>query len=190
MGNVIVFEKAFKECGIGSKFSKFQIVQRGDWFELVDVVTLVDFRYCYKVLDRVDVRALTPIDGTAASVLHQQDPQWTTCFMTAQKVMAKIISKGNSKSPNRYYYDQINESVYLINRMFVIEITPTLRVAPHICSTAIFSFLDKCGYRKPSVDDCVKVHTKFDRVVIDFNNLQYDTLQCEESFNSAYGEAV
>lgn len=45
MGNATIFANAFRECGIGGKFSKFQIVQSNDWFELMDIDSLEDSRF-------------------------------------------------------------------------------------------------------------------------------------------------
>lgn len=190
MGNVTVFERAFKECGIGGRFSKFRLANRNDWFELTNVDSLEDSRYCFKIFDRSDVSHLQLIHRQKACELHSPDPQWATHFQTAEKVLAKIVSKGSIKNDNRYYYDHLHNSVVLINRMFVIEVTPVQRVEPLISSSAVFGFLDSHAFRCPSDMDTVQAHTKFDKVVIDFNGQHYNTLLGAEEFNFNFGESV
>lgn len=186
MGNVVVFGKAFKECGIGGRFSKFQIVQHSQWFELVNVDTLEDSRFCFQIHDRIDPRKFEQVGAADALSLHLDDAQWLSHFKTAQKVIAKIISKGNNRSENRYYIDQLNKSVIIANRMFVIEVTPVLREAHGVTTHAIFNYLFQRGVDVGG-EDLVIAHLRFGTVYIHVNDQAYNTMLSEHDIDELYG---
>lgn len=190
MGNAVVFAKAFKECGIGGKFSKFHIAQSNEWFELINIDSLEDSRYCFKVYDKLDHRLYTQVTGGDAGLLHKNDPQWATHFQTAQKVIAKIVSRDNNRGETRYYIDYLHQSVFLINRMFVIEVTPVLRSAPTVSSYAAYDFLSVYQKQPVTLDCDVRVFCRFGKVVVMCNNRQLNSLVTPEEFNEQYGEAV
>lgn len=190
MGNAVVFAKAFKECGIGGKFSKFHIAQSHEWFELINVDRLEDSRFCFKVYDRFDTRLFPQVSSGDAASLHCDDPQWATHFQTAQKVIAKIVSRDNNRGDTRYYVDQFHKSVYLVNRMFVIEVTPVLRDAPLVSSYAAYEFLSSYMKGEISLDSDVRVFTRYGKVVVQCDNRQFNALVTPEEFNEQFGEFV
>lgn len=187
-GNRKVFANAFKECGIGGRFSKFQIVQSNDWFELLNIDSLEDARFCYRVYDRLDTRKYRNVTFSAACTLHREDPQWTTHIQTAQLVLNKILSKGNNKGETRYYIDDFHKSVFLINRMFVIEVTPVYREVPEVGSYAIYDFIETHTAKTIDPDDVITVHAKYGKVVAGWNGQIYNSLLTPEEFNVQYGE--
>lgn len=190
MGNAIVFAKAFKECGIGGKFSKFHIAQAHEWFELINIDSHEDARFCFKVYDRFDTRLFAQVTGGDAASLHRDDPQWATHFQTAQKVIAKIISRDNNRGDTRYYIDQFHKSVYLVNRMFIIEVTPVLRSAPVVSSHAAYEFLSVYLKDEIPLDSDVRVFTRYGKVVVQCNHRQLNALVTPEEFNEQFGEFV
>lgn len=190
MGNVTIFAKAFRECGIGGRFSKFHIAQTQDWFELINVDKLEDSRYCFKVYDRFDYRKFRCVAGGDAIMLHRYDPQWVAHFQTAQKVIAKIVSRDNNRGENRYYVDDFHESVYVVNRMFVIEVTPVLRQVPEVSSSAVYEFLEVFTKDRVTADCEVKVYSRFGKVVVGCNQRLLNSLLTPEDFNEQYGAAV
>ncbi|ABY62874.1 hypothetical protein ST201phi2-1p041 [Pseudomonas phage 201phi2-1] len=190
MGNATIFANAFRECGIGGKFSKFQIVQSNDWFELMDIDSLEDSRFCFRVYDGLDPRKFRQVTSGVAANLHKQDPQWHTHFQTAQKVVAKIVSRDPKHGENRYYIDDLNGSVIVINRMFVIEVTPVLRQVPEIPTNAVLEFLSL--YSKTDITEAnkIKVFSRYGQVMVCVDGCQqFNSLLTEEDFNEQYCEA-
>lgn len=190
MGNITIFANAFKECGIGGKFSKFQIIQSNEWFELVNLDILEDSRFCFHIHDKIDHRKYTNVSSDEALGLHGNDPQWGTHLRTAQRAMAKILSKGSNKGVDRYYVNTLHQSVYLVNRMFVIEITPVLRQVPDVCSLAVYDFLESVTAKVPVDDDVITVHSKYGKVVTGWNGKIYNALLTPDEFNEQFGVAA
>lgn len=190
MGNAVVFAKAFKECGIGGKFSKFHIAQTHEWFELINIDRLEDSRFCFKVYDRLDTRPYTQVTGGDAGLMHKDDPQWATHFQTAQKVIAKIVSRDNNRGETRYYIDYTHRSIYLVNRMFVIEVAPVLRNAPAVSSYAAFEFLNVYMKEETTSKSDVRVYTRYGKVVVYCDNRVFNSLLTIEEFNEQFGEPV
>lgn len=191
MGNATIFAKAFRECGIGGRFSKFKIVQSQEWFELINVDRLEDSRFCFRTYDRLDHRKFRQVTAGEAGSLHHDDPQWATHFQTAQKVIAKIVSRDKNHGENRYYIDDLHHSVFLINRMFVIEVTPVMRQAPEVASNGVYDFLT--DYSRQDIDDQneVKVFSRFGKVVVCVDESKvYNSLLTTEEFNEQYGMAA
>lgn len=181
MGNVAIFAKAFRDCGIGGRFSKFQIAQSHEWFELINIV-------CFRVYDRLDHRKFRQVSAGEAGSLHSDDPQWSSHFQTAQKVLAKIVSVDKNRGDNRYYIDDLQQSVFLINRMFVIEVTPVLRQAPEVSTYGVYDFL--ACYSKKEIDDStnVKVFSRYGKVIVSVDSSkEFNSLLTAEEFNEQYG---
>lgn len=190
MGNAVVFAKAFKECGIGGKFSKFQIAQAHEWFELINVDNTEDSRFCFKTYDRLEHRQYRAVYGGEAFALHKNDPQWSSHLTMAQKVIAKIVSRDRNHGETRYYIDDNHQSVFLVNRMFVIEVTPIVRMEPNIGTDAVLDFLGMYMTHEITEDCSIQVYSKFGKVVVVCNNQQFNSLVTPQEFNMQYGEAV
>lgn len=191
MGNATIFAKAFRECGIGGRFSKFQIVQSHDWFELINVDHLEESRYCFKSYDRLDNRKYRHVSAGAAGLLHKDDPQWATHFQTAQKVIAKIVSRDNNRGENRYYIDDVHHSVFVVNRMFVIEVTPVLRHAPEVSSYGVYDFLADYYQHELKDSSVVTVWCKYGKVVVGVDGaFMFNSLLTVDEFNEQYGVCV
>lgn len=185
MGNAVVFGKAFTECGVGGRFSRFQIVQSGDWFKLTNIAAEEDPRYCFRVYNRLDHKAYRKVDIREARALHN-DPQWLSFFQTAGKVIAKIVSKGTTKAETRYYVDEANRSVFLINRMFVIEVTPIMRDVHEIPSSCAYAWLaEHCP--NAAANDDLHIFSKMGKVVLLHNNCEHSTEMTPEEFNLVVG---
>jgi len=190
MGNVNIFAKAFKECGIGGRFSKFQIIQSHEYFELINIEQLEDVRFCFKVYDRVDHRKFRQVSAGVASRLHKHDPQWNMHFQTAQKVVAKIVSCDPNRADNRYYVDDLHGSVFVINRMFVIEVTPVLRQVPSVPTSAVIDYLELYSKTEITEDHNVKVFSRYGKVMVCVDGVQqFNTLLSEDEFIEQYCEA-
>ncbi len=188
MGNAIIFAKAFRECGIGGRFSKFQIVQSNDWFELINIDTVEESRFCYHTYDKLDNRKYRQVSAGEALQLHRSDPQWATHFQTAQKVIAKIVSRGNNRSENRYFVDDLHQSVFVTNRMFVIEVTPVLRQVPEVTTTSVYDFLeDYCTPEMSNTAD-VKVLSRYGKIIVCVSGgHMFNSLLTADEFNEQYG---
>lgn len=191
MGNATIFAKAFRECGIGGRFSKFQIVQSHDWFELINIDHLDDSRFCFKSYDRLDNRKYRLVSAGEAGLLHKDDPQWATHFQTAQKVMAKIVSRDNNRGDNRYYIDDVHHSIFVVNRMFVIEVTPVLRHAPEVSSYSVYDFLADYYRRDLTDTSVVTVWCKYGKVIVSVDGAHvFNSLLTVDEFNEQYGVSV
>lgn len=187
MGNATVFAKAFRENGIGGKHSKYHLVQTGDWFELISAWSSESSRYCYRTYDRFDNRGYRQLDSFEANLLRPEDPQWGHYLQIAVHAMKRIIARGNEDSPTRYYLDEFNRSVILVNRMFVIELTPTLRQVPEVTTNGIFDYLDSYAKNRVTSDCVVKAYSSFDNVVVCHNDHLFETLLTHDEFNELYG---
>lgn len=166
-GNLNIFEKAFKDCGIGGQFSKFKLLQTGNWFELETWGASVGNKYVYRVHDKVKRSAYEEISSMAARRLHD-NAEWHTHLHTAQKILGKIVTDPKQRELNKYYHDAVHGSVYVTNRMYILEIGPLRRIAPTLSSNAVFTFLNKD--ESFNCDDVtqyqVQAFTELDNVVI------------------------
>lgn len=164
LGNISLFRRAFKECGIGGRFSKFQLAEVGKWFLLTDFLTGERTAYCYRVHDAVKRSQFEAVSSTFARNLFPNS-DWVTHIHTAQKVIARIVNPhpAGDLGDTMYYHDSVNGSIYVANRMFILEVTSIIRDLPQVSSNAVFNFLDT---RKAVVSerDSVKVYSEFDNV--------------------------
>lgn len=172
--NLKIFEDAFKECGIGGRFSKFHLHQQGNWFRLINVDVLRDSKLGFVVHSSIYREDMPEIDSSEALEFGKQYPEWTTYLHTAQKVIAKIVRPGGpgnkysttTESPDsRYFIHPVSNNLYVANRMYILEITPVIRPANYISSNAVFAYLDT---RNASVaeDETVAAFTEFDNVIV------------------------
>lgn len=203
-GNLKIFERAFMDCGIGGRFSKFHLHQQGNWFRLINVDVLRDSKLGFVVHGLIYREDMEEIDSIQALEFGKQYPEWTTYLHTAQKVIAKIVRPGGpgnkysttTESPDsRYFVHPISRNLYIANRMYILEISPVIRPAQYISSNAVFAYLESVN-SKPDENDTVEVFTEFDNVIIVVTNKQSGGKITEHTdlnpvtFEVMYGEVV
>ena len=202
--NIMIFERAFKDCGIGGRFSKFRLEQHDHWFRLVDADTLRDSVLGFVVHNQIDRETMTEIDSNKALEFGSQYADWVTYLHTAQKVIAKIVRPGgpgnkyvtNGVVPeNRYFIHPTTNNLFVANRMYVLEISPVIQPANAISSNAVFAYLESVN-STPGDDDTVGVFTEFDNVIIIVTNTksggkitEYTDLK-SVAFEVMYGDAA
>lgn len=170
-GNFKIFTEAFTECGIGGRFSKFRRYSKGQWIYLHDLTTSTDSEFCYRIHDRVKRSSMEEISSMVARGLHDS-PDWFSHLHTAQKVLNRVLDKGLDSDPSltKYYHDEVNQSVYVANRMFIIEVGPRYFALPQVSTTAIFNYLEAAEFYPVEGRDIVTCHSEFDVVVVQVVN--------------------
>lgn len=203
-GNLKIFHKAFLECGIGGRFSKFDLHQRDNWFTLRERTgsrPLLGFR----IHDKIDRRKMKEVTSGEAMAFGVDHADWATYLHTAQKLIAKIIRPGGAGSrqvsggntpESRYFIDPISKNLIVANRMYVVEISPIIRPSTYVTSPAVFRYLDS---RKIVVDDTrdtVEVKVEYNDVIvvikdtISGGSTTHVSLMSEVAFEALYGEEV
>jgi hypothetical protein len=195
MSKVSTFASAFKDCGIGGRFSKFQLVQDREWFSLIDVDTLSNSTHCFRICETFNPKAFDQISGRDAQLLIENNPEWLTYFKTAQKIVARVVKDHGvtryedhhvDRSENLYYLDRLHKSVFVVNNQFVMEIGPVFRIAPEIPSHVVYAYLEANGMRDLTCKDRVKVFTRYDEVVIYYRGDSIYTNLTVTQFNEVF----
>lgn len=181
-----LFHKAFTECGIGGRFSKFRLFTHKQWISLLDVSTSGEAKYCFQIHTRVDRDRLESVESHEAYAFGKACSEWVSYFSTAQKVIARVVDHEHI-GDNRYWIDRNHGSVFISNRLNVIEVSQMLRAVPEIPSHAVFNFLDLLAYREPGGSEEVKVFTRYGEVAIYYNGQAYYTQIDAEEFMDRYG---
>lgn len=202
--NLDIFSRAFRECGIGGRFSKFHLIQFGQWFRLMEHNVEANLRLGFVVHSEINRDLMEEIDSIKALAFGKQYPEWTTYLHTAQKVIAKIVRPGGpgnkysttTESPDsRYFIHPITQNLYVANRMYILEISPVVGPAPYISTSAAFAYL-KTRNSNVGENDKVEVFTEYDEVIIVVTDKASGGVTTHESgvntatFELMYGEAV
>lgn len=174
-GTLKIFAQAFMDCGIGGRFSKFRMYQIKDWVNLIPTDGAADTHsLIYRIHGQIDRRQMKEITSIEALEFGKEYPEWTTFLHTAQKVIAKIVRPGgpgnkyatNPTTPeSRYFIHPITQTLYVANRMYILEITPKVRPAPHISTNAVYAYL---ATRNATVGEgeVLSVFTELDDVIV------------------------
>ncbi len=186
MSNTKIVAQAMVECGIGSRFSKFRLAQFHQYFSLMDINAEHDTEFCLIAHDKIDRKRYDAITGVEALAFGQGNPEWASYLHTAQKVMAKIVRRKGSDFENQYLVDPVHGSVYVVNRMFVIEVSPKKRPAPDLPSQVAFNYLEQHGAMDISGKCVIKLFTVHGRVVIIHNGVTHNTLMTPDEFEERY----
>lgn len=174
VGNIKVFTRAFMDCGIGGRFSKFNLHQRGNWVNLIPNDLTQANKLAFIIHEKIDRESMKEISSIEALEFGKEYPEWSSFLHTAQKVILKIVRPGgpgnkyatNPTTPeSRYFIHPHTNTLYVANRMYILEISPKVRPANYISSNAVYAYLDT---RNASVieGETVQVFTEFDDVIV------------------------
>lgn len=120
---------AFRECGIGGRFSKFQLERDGTRVKMIDQAKPSVNRWNFRLLDQFNASNYTEVTGVAAERLAKDDSIWVSHFSTAQKVIAKLVrvlDRPLQLDDNRYFVDRKNQTVFVVNHGYSIGIVPAV----------------------------------------------------------------
>lgn len=122
-------EAAFKECGIGGRFSKFLWERDGTRAKMINRDNPKLNRWNYRLLEQFNIGGCVEVNSVTADLVVQQDPVLKSHFSTAQKVIARLvkgIDNRNRMDDNRYYIDRKAGSMFLVNNGYSIGIIPAV----------------------------------------------------------------
>lgn len=186
MSNAKIVAKALLECGIGSRFSRFHLSQYHEYFSLTDIDSEVGTELCLVAHDKIDRKRFNEISGPEALAYGLQHREWPSYLHTAQKVMAKIVRKPGSDFENKYLVDPAHGSVYVVNQMYVIEVSPKFRPVPELPTQTVFRFLEEHDNLVGEV--AIHVFTVHGRVAVLYDGCLHSTNLTPSEFDDRYGE--
>lgn len=204
VGNIEVFNRAFMDCGIGGRFSKFHLHQRRNWINLIPTDAPSTHKLSFLIHPAMPRDEMKEISSIEALEFGKQYPEWTTFLHTAQKVIAKIVRPGgpgnkyatNTNVPeSRYFIHPITQTLYVANRMYILEITPKVRLAPYVSTNAVYAYLDS-RKAQPAEGDVVGVFTELGDVIVVISDPKsggsttYASQVDPVTFEVMYGDAV
>lgn len=187
MDIVQVVQKAFKDCGIGSPYSKFDLINSGTWFQLKDRIHDERQEFCYMVHYNLKSDFIDDLDEIRAGEVVLNGAEWKTYFHTAQKVIAKVVRNYlGLDADNRYYHDPIDGSLYLVNSGYAFQIHKLVKPNYTLPSSAVFAYLDQMRI----LDEDVEVYIQFGKVKLVTKSVTLYTEMTESEFCAQYGDAL
>lgn len=185
MVNVVIFDRAFKECGIGGPLSKFYLTQVGSHFSIHPRYGTPAQFVMIAHSDGFPYRrsSVTKISSRESLGLHKA-MEWRSNIGTAQKVISRVATNKGESPDTQYYLDVKNQSVLLQCGEAYLEVSPITRVCTDVDTNTIFNYLDESGYT--DIDD-IKVFEVNSQVTLVANNSRINTGLSVNDITRHYG---